>query len=67
MGCRCTSCTALFGSWLDSFGLPTLEAMACRTPVAEFWFQAMADAIVHICTDATHRLLTVIGITCAIF
>jgi glycosyltransferase involved in cell wall biosynthesis len=31
---RYSECDAwLFGSRLDSFGLPMLEAMACRTPV----------------------------------
>jgi glycosyltransferase involved in cell wall biosynthesis len=62
----------LFGSRLDSFGLPILEAMACRTPVIAVPIgaatdliaggggvlvpkespQAMADAIVHLCTQA---------------
>ena len=61
----------LFGSRLDSFGLPILEAMACRTPVVAVPIgaapdlleggggvlvpgespQAMADAIVRICTQ----------------
>lgn len=60
----------LFGSRLDSFGLPILEAMACRTPVIAVPVgaatdlvsggggllvpkdspQAMADAIVSLCT-----------------
>lgn len=62
----------LFGSRLDSFGLPILEAMACRTPVVAVPIgaapdllsdgagsivpsespQAMADAIVRLCTGA---------------
>ena len=62
----------LFGSRLDSFGLPILEAMACRTPVIAVPIgaapdllaggagcivpsespQAMADAILRLCTQA---------------
>ncbi len=62
----------LFGSRLDSFGLPILEAMACRTPVIAVPIgaapdllsdgagcivpsespQAMAEAIVRLCTQA---------------
>jgi len=62
----------LFGSRIDSFGLPILEAMACRTPVIAVPVgaatdliaggggvlvprespQAMADAIVRLCTQA---------------
>ena len=61
----------LFGSRLDSFGLPILEAMACRTPVIAVPVgaapdliaggggvlvpgespQAMADAIIKLCTQ----------------
>jgi len=63
----------LFGSRLDSFGLPMLEAMACRTPViavpigaapellasgagllvAKESPEAMADAIVALCQQAS--------------
>lgn len=67
------SCDAwIFGSRLDSFGLPILEAMACRTPVVAVPIgaatdliaggggmlvpkespQAMADAIVRLCTQS---------------
>lgn len=65
----------LFGSRLDSFGLPILEAMACRTPVIAVPIgaatdlvaggggvlvpkespQAMADAIVRLCTLPSHE------------
>ena len=63
----------LFGSRLDSFGLPILEAMACRTPVIGVPVgaapelldagrgvllphatpEAMADALVRLCTGAS--------------
>lgn len=63
----------LFGSRLDSFGLPILEAMACRTPVIAVPVgaapdliaggggvvvpkesaQAMAEAIVQLCTGSS--------------
>jgi glycosyltransferase involved in cell wall biosynthesis len=40
------SCDAwLFGSRLDSFGLPILEAMACRTPVIAVPIGAAADLL----------------------
>jgi glycosyltransferase involved in cell wall biosynthesis len=65
----------LFGSRLDSFGLPILEAMACRTPVvgvpigaapellsagggvllAEATPEAMADALVQVCSGPAER------------
>lgn len=96
----------LFGSRLDSFGLPILEAMACRTPVIGVPIGAapdligqgggvlvekesarqMANAIIALCshspaqwqsmsdaahstahayswTDATHKLLKILGHT----
>jgi glycosyltransferase involved in cell wall biosynthesis len=65
----------LFGSRLDSFGLPILEAMACRTPVIgvpvgaapdllgggcgvllpDASPEAMADALVQLCTGPAAR------------